>query len=305
MSFHDGRPAPSRASRDAPTPVLIRGLVALPPLPRRSQEVLGLLCDPDLDILRLVELIEQTPVLAARILGVATSPFFRHGAPARDISDAIIRLLGLNLARDLSLSLILSQPFRVSGCARFDPMRYWRHAMMSATLAQTLAPGVSVEAAPTPPEAYLGGLLHSLGLLALVHVAPDRMDLAFERVELDPTRSLSEVQGEILGMDHSRAGAEIGAAWRLPPAITAAMAHHRDPSYRGPSWPLVALISLADCVSRDGAPEGRADLCAEELAGLLADLGIGPDRWDRTIQRWQARVEDIDQLAAVFASSGP
>ena len=115
--------------------------------------------------------------------------------PVRSISDAIIRLLGLNLVRDLSLSLILSQPFDVRRCPGFDPMRYWKHAMMTATFAQALAPSVQAEDAPSPSEAYLGGLLHNLGLLALVHVAPDAMGLVFRELEAEPERHLVEVRG--------------------------------------------------------------------------------------------------------------
>ncbi|NEX21954.1 HDOD domain-containing protein [Thiorhodococcus mannitoliphagus] len=305
MSIHkndDARPPLASVGATA-AKARIQRLSSLPPLPRRSQELLRLLTNPELNILDLVALIEQTPALAARILGVAASPFFRSPMPVRSISDAIIRLLGLNLVRDLSLSLILSQPFDVRSCRGFDVMRYWRHAMMTATFAQFLAPSVQAEDAPSPSEAYLGGLLHSLGLLALVHVAPDVMGLVFRELEAQPERHLAEVERELAGMDHVDAGIELARAWRLPSNVAAVMAYHREVDYRGDHWRLVAVVTLADAVGKDcladalPADWGRAHWFLREA------LGVPPLAWDHLVECWQARSQDIADLAAVLAGS--
>ncbi len=291
-AVHAGESAQSR----------IQGLIALPPLPRRSHEMLSLLSDPELNILRLVELIEQTPSLAARIMGVAASPFFKSAMPPRHVSDAIIRLLGLNLVRDLSMSLILGQSFRVQQSARFRPMRYWRHAMLTATLARVLASAVALKDAPNPSEAYLAGLLHNLGLLALVHVAPDGMDIAFKQAEAEPMRSLIDIERALLGLDHAQAGGEIAAAWRLPAPIGAAMRHHLDSAYRGADWPLVALTNLASGVSGEQGDGEAQDADADARVQLLEVLGIRPIHWERAIQHWREQADNIDRLASVLAS---
>ncbi|NEV62428.1 HDOD domain-containing protein [Thiorhodococcus minor] len=281
----------------------IQRLSSLPPLPRRSQELLRLLTDPELNILELVALIEQTPALAGRILGVATSPFFRSPVPVRGISDAIIRLLGLNLVRDLSLSLILSQPFDARRCPGFDPMRYWKHAMMTATFAHALAPSVQAADAPSPSEAYLGGLLHSLGLLALVHVAPDAMGLVFRELAAGSKRRLSEVERTLAGMDHVEAGVELARVWRLPAAVGAVMAHHRDASYRGDHWLVVATITLADRVSKDCLDDAPPVDWGREHWPLREALGIRPVVWGQILERWRARSQDIADLAAILAGT--
>ncbi|MBK1717559.1 HDOD domain-containing protein [Thiocystis violacea] len=299
---HEECPGARRAQASESTQTRLQGLIALPPLPRRSHEMLNLLSDPSLNILRLVELIEETPSLAARIMGVAASPFFKSAMPPRHVSDAIIRLLGLNLVRDLSMSLILGQSFSVRGSARFDPMRYWRRAMLAATLAQTLSPRVGLDDAPSPSEAYLAGLLHNLGLLALVQVAPDGMDIAFEQADADPARSLIDIECSLLGMDHAQAGGEVAVAWRLPAAIGTAMRHHPDASYRGLDWPLVALTNLANGASRELARGSAGTEEAEERSLLLGDLGIAQVYWERAIQQWRAQVDNIDRLAAVLGS---
>ena len=279
----------------------IRGLTALPPLPRQSLELLEILTDPDLNILRLVDLVEQTPALAARILGVAASPFFHSPIPVRSLSDAIIRVLGLNLVRDLALSSVLSQPFNLRPCHGFDPMRYWRHALMSAILAQALAPTVQVPQASDPSGAYLGGLLHSLGLLALVHVAPETMDRVFAQAEREPESALSDLERDALGLDHAAAGAEIARCWHLPEAMAVVMEHHRDPAYRETHWPLVVLVALADSVSRSCLREESLSDWGAGVLSLRETLGIRVAAWDPVIERWSRQVERIADLAAIFA----
>ncbi|MEM9314883.1 MAG: HDOD domain-containing protein, partial [Pseudomonadota bacterium] len=120
----------------APARISVRRLRTLAPLPATSQLLLEMLSDPELDMLRLAAVVEQTPALAARILGVANSAFFAHARDVRDVPDAIIRVLGLHLVRDLSISFALSQPFDLRDCPRFDALRYWSSAMESAVLAQ-------------------------------------------------------------------------------------------------------------------------------------------------------------------------
>ena len=243
--------------------------------------------------------------MAARILGVANSAFFRSTVPVRSLSDAVMRILGLNLVRDLSLSLILSQPFDVCRCRGFEPMRYWRHAVMTAVLAEMLAAVTTLPGEHTPSDAYLGGLLHSLGLLALVHVDPDGMSQVFAQSASRPELALSDIECEWFGFDHTTAGADIAFAWGLPDQVAAAMTHHRDPNCRGRYWPLVALVALAERASQTRL---AGDAFAPDVADppeLLDLLGITPEVWQRVVKGWEARLARIDGLAGVLAGAAP
>jgi len=284
-----------RAASDAGTTVTrskIRGLVALPPLPRRSQE-----------LLQLAELVEQTPALAARILGVANSAFFRTQVPVKHITDATIRILGLNLVRDLSVSFVLNQPFDLQGCRRFDPIRFWIRSMGSAVLVQLLLRHLPQRNPPTPSTAYLAGLLHNLGLLVLVHVAPEAMDGVFGELERHPEASLLAVERQLLGLDHAVAGAELASAWKLPSALAAAMGPAGEPSGRDELTTLVSLVLLCRCINRvldDGDDIGQDP----ELDRTLTALDIRFDGWPALLSEWRERTENIEGLAAAFAGPG-
>ncbi|MEM8489878.1 MAG: HDOD domain-containing protein [Pseudomonadota bacterium] len=281
----------------------IRRLRNLPPLPRTSQALLQMLSDPDLDMLTLAETIEQTPSLAARILGVANSAFFAHAAAVRDVPDAIIRVLGLHLVRDLSISFALSQPFEINDCAHFDPKRYWIAAMESAVLAQLIASRTAALEGPKPAEAYLSGLLHNLGLLALIHIAPQAMNQVFARIQSEPDLNLIQEERLAVGLDHSAAGAALASAWQLPPLLAVAMgAVVEDPPFHQEQ---TLLLILSQC-SRI-----RQHLAADAIAADAADLhegwqslGIASDVMPAVIAQFRDRSDEIGELAAVFLGAG-
>lgn len=291
------QPDPSSVSA---TRSRVRRLITLPPLPRTSQLLLQMLSDPDLDMLRLAELVEQTPALAARILGVANSAFFARATAVRDVPDAIIRVLGLHLVRDLSISFVLSQPFDLKACGRFDPVVYWSGAMESAVMAQLLASQLPRADAPTPSEGYLAGLLQNLGLLALVHVVPDAMDAVFAQAGQDGSEGLDALERHALGLDHAVAGAELAAAWKLPPGIAAAMSPVSD---SGEFPPLVSLVLLGSRIRR--CLRGAVDVADDEaVAAALGGVGLDAAALPLLIEKWRDRTADIAALASAFAGAG-
>lgn len=294
--------APHAASDLADIRERIRGAISLPPLPRRSQVLLQALSDPGLDLLTLAELIEQTPALAARILGVANSAFFAVAEPVRSIPDAIIRVLGLNLVRDLGMSFALSQPFDLGACPEFDPMRYWRGSMELAVAAQVLAERLPSADWPSPSEAYLAGLLRHLGLLALVHVAPDAMRATLIEAERHPDIELLMVERSRLGLDHTEVGRSLADAWHLPPHFGVALGPLAIGARCGEFDALIRLILLASQMRHHprGQAVGDASL---EVAGLCRQLGIEMRSWPVVIELLHRRGVEIDCLAAAFASA--
>ncbi len=275
-------------------------IASLPPIPRRSQELILLLADPDLSMVQLIELIEQTPALAARVLGVANSAYFAAAQQVRSIADAVIRVMGLHLVRDLCMSLVLSQPFATNASPSFLPLRFWRHAMYSAALVHELSRVVDDISRSKLPSAYLAGLLHSLGMLALVHIAPVGMERVFAGLNEDQEASLSYLQARILGIDYSQAGGELARAWKLPAPIINVLAHHRNPGYRGSDWQLVGLVGFADQMSKQQNDGEDSTACIDRHRSLLDELAIDDENLALAVTTWQARLQNIEQLATTF-----
>ena len=78
-----------------------------------------------------------------------------------------IMLLGLNSVRSLALGFSLVDTLRRERGASFDYDAFWRHSLNTAVAARAIA---AKSREVDPEEAFLGGLLHRLGMLAMAQV---------------------------------------------------------------------------------------------------------------------------------------
>ena len=128
-------------------------------------------------------------------------------------------------------------------------------------------------------EAYLAGLLHDVGRLALLAAAPNEYSLNF-RAKDDLV--LCEVEQETLQISHAEAGAWLIERWNLGPIIAdGVLYHHENPSRLESAHPLVRMVHLADWLANHEPTEAlEADagaLCGVDLpflATLVAEASV-------------------------------
>jgi len=259
------------------------------------QQFLLALEDSDLEVRQIAAIIEKDPALLARIVGVANSAYFGYPEPVTTAEDAIFKVLGLNTAKNLALSIILSGPFDASRCPSFRMDRFWASALLSATLAQRLAPRVEKGMTPAAGDAYLGGLLHHLGLLALVHLHPSTMNELFLNHETPGQSFLCEEEIALFGMSHPQVGGWLARKWHLPENVVAVIEHHQEERFSGHHWPLVRLVSFA---TRWAASTVGDD--ADWEITELEPLGIAERHALRALEHLESRRKEIESLARIL-----
>lgn len=276
----------------------IGALNELPPLPLEAQRLLQLLADEDVDIGPVAALIEQIPAVAARIVGVSRSAYFGRGQRVHSVSDAIINVLGLKLVKSLALGIAISGTFDLGRCKAFSAKHYWRSALSTAILSRLLARHAAGPASIDPELGYLCGLLHNLGLLALVQVRPEAMTEVLAIAERCPERPLTQIEHEVMGLHHCEAGAWLAARWQLPDEVSIAVAHHHDLEYRSDSWGYALLVGM-------GVRWGRQRLAGVEEPWiepeLLDGLGIGTSAFADAAAQFEKSLEEIDSLSRMLA----
>ncbi len=276
----------------------VRGLRDLPPLDFVAQKLLGLATRDEVDLGELARTVEMDPGLAARIIGVAGSAFFGYRGTVYTVKDAIVRVLGLDMVKSLALSIALRSRFRLDRVTGFDPLRYWASAMLTAAVAQRLARGVRAPEAPDMDSAFLGGLLHNVGLLALGHMYPAQMAEVLARAAMTPETPLTDVELQIIGADHHQAAGWLACRWHLPSDIVVVLEQHRRADYRGPFWPAALLVGWsARWVDERISPSARPPQGAAELADLQV-----PREWLEQVdgafdQQYPALMETAGVLA--------
>lgn len=213
----------------------------LPPLPVLAHEILAAVTSEDADFGSIAEKIAREPVIAARVVGIANSAFSRTLRPALSIEGAIVRL-GLNRVRMLTLSVMLAEQFDPGRCPGFKVEHYWYQAIGTANCATQLAralPDLDLDAA------YLGGLLHNIGILLLAWAYPQQISQILSEQAAEPTRSLSSLLQEHLGTDHHAAGRQLLTDWGLPAEIIAATSVGAGVAAEDAPTPLVQVVGYS------------------------------------------------------------
>jgi putative nucleotidyltransferase with HDIG domain len=239
---------------------LTRQGITLPALPRIGAELLECLRAPaeEIDIKRLTALVESDPPLAARILRLANSPYFRVQREVTQIGQALM-VVGLTDAIPILYAHTLRGMFtRTPHLPGFSIEIVWRHSIAVGTAARLFC-RLEPRLEAVPGELYVAGLLHDVGKIVLaIHLTEEfKACVALAKRENLP---LFEAERRTLGLDHARLGARLLNNWELPESILNAVAGHHDPEAVEPAWRLGAgVVQLAQTIVGETGIESDAD----------------------------------------------
>lgn len=271
----------------------------LPTLSPNVQRILDACENPDINHGSFADVLSESPTISARLLGLANSAFFGQQGRVHSLTHAI-SVLGLVTVRSVAVGLALSGVFKVDDCRHFRADRYWLSAITTALMASQLNAQVAEAVRPPNDSVYMAGLLHNIGLLALVYLHPEKMNRALAAYEADPSRKLADHVRDELGIDQYQAGVWLGSKWHLPRDLLLVMEFHYDRTYRGDHWPLVLLEGLsAQWANR--IVEGAETVAGDP--GELEPLGLSPESVGRVIDRIRDKLEGARELAGQFAKA--
>jgi len=237
----------------------------LPPFPVVAIKALQLVSNEKAPMRELSELIRTDAALSGEILRIANSALYGLRIEVESALTAMV-LLGLDRIKSVVVTSALRHYI---GKSLDSPwMRIcWRHSLATALLAKELAKGT----ATSEDVAYMAGILHDIGRLALAMAFPTR----YSEFILNPeptSLALLEAERELFGIDHCQAGEILMTRWKLPENLIVAAAHHHDfPRGNDPS--LLTMVRygcrLADVlgfeVARGNSRVTYEDLTAEIL----------------------------------------
>ena len=194
-----------------------QALARIPAFPPVAARVLGLLSGGEVAIAELDALINRDPVLASEVLGRANSSLYCLGSRVRTVRHAIA-ILGLVNLKSAVSAAAMSRYLKASTI--LESLRaWWQHSLAAAIIAQALAPGHGLDGG----RAYLAGLLHDLGPMALLVAFTadyERLLGAFaEDAQGATLERILEMERSVLGIDRQAAGLYLAKKWRLPEEV--------------------------------------------------------------------------------------
>jgi HD-like signal output (HDOD) protein/CheY-like chemotaxis protein len=223
---------------------IINSMDGLCSSPRIYHKLMDLI-EQDADMHQIVNVIEEHPILAAKVLQMVNSAFY--GRKTGSISQAIV-FLGLGAVKNIVLTTSICRLLPIIGLGIFDREAVWSYANMTNRLVNLLYNKLLNKSIPHVASSV--GLLYSIGLMLLVHKMPGKYAQIATALKGQPEKSLEQLEKEIVGVTHDNVGAYLLDWWGLPqPIIECAMFHH-DPFNESVSdRNLVAIVHLADFYS--------------------------------------------------------
>ncbi len=270
-----------------------RELQALPALPRIAQEILAIEMASDKGNDLLLKLIEKDPAISARIIGLANSPLFRTSRHIMTVSDAAT-VLGIKRIKMTALSFAMISSMTRKQPGALNVMNLWQHSMAVALAMDALSKAMPPGVRPPDDEIYLAGLLHDIGFLVLDYLYPELSNRFHARVASDGSHLLTtELEAEMLEMNHCELGALLAEHWNLTDSIVAVLRHHHsgDAAQDAVGQPLIAMTNLAE---RLLPTFGMTEPVPSEIEiEAWQALGIAADRVGEVKAAMRMRAEEI------------
>lgn len=268
--------------------LILQQLEALPTLGAVAVRLLDLTSDDTSQARDVIKLIESDPSLSAKVIRLCRCS---EGGRALNVTtvERAVMLLGFNAMRSAVLSVQVFEIFdnmdspsgeRRSGETVFDRVMFWQHSLAVAHVCESLAGTSGMCRNIAKPDAFLSGLLHDLGMLALHVLIPNSFDRVCRFAESNAI-SIDQACRQMIGLDTHTAGRRLAEHWRLPHSLGDVLWLHGQPLDSLPDLPhrpQVALVSLADMLARSVglAPLGQAPR-GEDASELAAKLGFNAE----------------------------
>lgn len=286
--------------------LIIAQLESLPTLPTVAARLLQITSDTETHAKQVIQLVQSDQSLTAKILSLARRANSGISSGAATIEKAVV-LMGFDAVRNAVLSIKVFEifgPGKQDWDSTFDRPEFWKHSLAVACAARLIAeanPQASGIKRVDPEEAFVCGLLHDLGKVALDTCLPKSFDRCVQLT--DKHRAcIADVERQILEIDHTVIGRRLGERWSLPEPIVQSMwLHHHGPEALPESighTGVVQIVHLADLIARrqrigySGNWSGDGD-----PAEIARRIGLSDEAYERVLRELP---EQIEQRASII-----
>ncbi|MDZ7620084.1 MAG: HDOD domain-containing protein [Patescibacteria group bacterium] len=213
-------------------------------LPHVALRVMEVVQDPRSGARELKEAMETDPALCVRVLRCVNSSAYALRSPISSLQHAIAYLGSAqirNLAMTAAVSELFKQPCSVGA---YERVALWKHLVAVGIAARMIAMRTCMA---NFEDMFLAGLLHDIGIvLEDQYIHPQFCDVM---TALRPGVSLTAVEHDVLGFDHTTLAHRMARDWKFPEVVAVAARHHHDSTqYMGEHLDVVRCVEAANVI---------------------------------------------------------
>ncbi|WP_067101370.1 HDOD domain-containing protein [Marinomonas atlantica] len=223
----------------------------VPPLPASSHRIIQLCSNENAGTDDLCDVISIDPSLSAQVISWASSPYYGVQGEIDSVEDAIIRVLGFDMVMNLALGLSMGSAFQLpkNGPRHYED--FWFNAVSHAVLMEELVRKMPSGGRPRLGHAYLSGLLHNFGYLAIAVVLPPHFGILSRYIEANAHLASDIIEMQTLNFTKEQLGAWLLKHWGLPESIYTAVRYSKTTNYEGQYSKLAHLLQLCHQLFND------------------------------------------------------
>ena len=275
----------------------VNQITRLDPMPVSVQRLMRALEDEDVGPAEIATFVENDPAMTSSVLRLANSAAYAGAWSAISLRAAIVRL-GKAKILDTVLGGAIQKLKANVPMYGLGEDELWVHSAAAQLAVRALQQ--EVPSAGIPDSAATAALLHDLGKIILGRYmkADARVILGLSRMK---AFTFVEAERELLGCDHTEAGAALARHWGLPDEIVRAIeSHHEDP-IADPSPTLDAVV-VANLVAKSvNAGLGAEGLNLKIDQASTRRLGLNLTLFSRVCLQTHTQLIELKRAYSVAA----
>lgn len=265
----------------------------LPSLPAVALQVLEQTNDPNITFKEMAKTIQNDQGLSAKVLKTVNSSFYGLRQRCTTIEKAI-SMLGMAPVKSLVLGFSLVHSLDSEQDDPFDYIAYWRRGLYSGVAARLIARDAKMGDAAE--EAFLGGLLQDIGMMALYRALGSEYLKVLDAAEGDH-RQLVKHELAILELQHPDLGAMLAQRWKLPDELVVPVKYHERPTAAPATYAQIArAVGLGNIIHDVLTDDQPATALQQAYAKGKSWFAMTTDAVDEMIERVSEASREMAQL---------
>lgn len=272
---------------------IINQTVEIATLPEVTLRIIEVVQDPRSTAHDLHKIVSNDPALSARVLRVVNSAFY--GLPGQIGSiDRAIMMLGLNAVKNIAIAASLAKMFKKGAiCDDFTGKDLWTHSVAVGATNKLITNAIGLA---LPDEAFLAGLIHDLGLVAIMQSQSQKL---LEIVQMAKAGiPFRKAEDQVLGTNHQEIGMALAAKWKFPRSFQYVTGYHHNPTDLARENRLLAMVThVSDLLSSQKKFGVTLTVETEEITKeALEEIGLTRDQLDEIHNLIEEELEIVRSL---------
>jgi len=256
-----------------------RNIESIPTLESSKMRLFHILQNENTNVEQVERVISTDPAMAAKIIRLANSPFYRHCQQPLGMHQSLLTI-GLDMVKCIVLSMAVMESFNSSSKRA---VHLWKHSYAVALM--VLSMGMDKQDKET---LFTAALLHDLGRMVFLYKVPGAYIPLFDFEGNRPDISLEQ---DVFQTDHTVIGGTVAEKWHFPGEIVEVIRNHHSPNNKAS-----ALIFLINRVISDLEKDR---LCEIDQYSRMLNCFLGKNYKDLVntiIHRYKANTVIIENL---------